>query len=196
MNSPASSRPRFVCRFARLWHAPDSAAAAPAPHVARCAACREYFATAARFDARLHSAAASEAVEVSAGLERRIIQAVARAQRPAARSPAGFRWLAGAAAAAVALAVAFIARDHAPAPARPIAAGPAAVALDPAATTPDWETVVPTARALAAENPLQTELNSVYSDARTALRFLALNFLPSPRQSGGASVPAATSGKG
>jgi hypothetical protein len=39
--------------------------------------------------------------------------------------------------------------------------------------------VEPAATKLAAQNPLTQELNSVQADARSALGFLALNFLPS-----------------
>jgi hypothetical protein len=50
----------------------------------------------------------------------------------------------------------------------------------------DWvfNQVVPPAGTLVANNPLQHELNSVYSDAHSALDFLALNFLPSPAGGG------------
>ena len=42
-----------------------------------------------------------------------------------------------------------------------------------------WQnSVVPSAQTLVADNPLQHELDSVYSDTRSALDFLALNFLP------------------
>jgi hypothetical protein len=39
--------------------------------------------------------------------------------------------------------------------------------------------VEPTAKTLAEQNPLTQELDSVQADARSALGFLALNFLPS-----------------
>jgi hypothetical protein len=42
-----------------------------------------------------------------------------------------------------------------------------------------WQnSVVPKAQTLVVDNPLQHELDSVYSDTRSALNFLALNFLP------------------
>jgi hypothetical protein len=42
-----------------------------------------------------------------------------------------------------------------------------------------WQnSVAPSAQTLVADNPLQHELDSVYSDTRSALNFLALNFLP------------------
>jgi hypothetical protein len=44
------------------------------------------------------------------------------------------------------------------------------------------DSVIPSAGALVAENPLQRELGSVYSDVRSALDFLALNFLPTATQ--------------
>lgn len=45
-------------------------------------------------------------------------------------------------------------------------------------TSDTWSDLKPRATALAAANPLQTELNSVYADARSAVSFLELNFLP------------------
>ncbi|MEO6244258.1 MAG: hypothetical protein ABIQ12_02375, partial [Opitutaceae bacterium] len=40
------------------------------------------------------------------------------------------------------------------------------------------ETVIPTAGEFAANNPLRQEFDAIYSDARSAVGFLALNFLP------------------
>lgn len=44
-------------------------------------------------------------------------------------------------------------------------------------------TVIPSAGELVVQNPLQEEIGSVYSDMRSALDFLALNFLPATRLS-------------
>ncbi len=46
-----------------------------------------------------------------------------------------------------------------------------------------WQAVEPSAAALADHSPLQEEIESVYSDAQSALSFLAVNFLPSPSES-------------
>lgn len=46
--------------------------------------------------------------------------------------------------------------------------------------TETWAALKPEAQALLARDPLQAEVNAVVSDARSALQFLALNFLPSP----------------
>ena len=40
------------------------------------------------------------------------------------------------------------------------------------------ETVIPTAGEFAANNPLQREFDAIYSDARSVVGFLAMNFLP------------------
>jgi hypothetical protein len=118
------------------------------------------------------------------GLERGIMQAI-RAAAPAparARSPLG--WFAGgsvAAAAAVAVAVVLLQHPSRVQPIGGVTKSPAAETSVPGESMSDrlFNAVVPPAGALVAANPLQNELNSVYSDTRTALDFLALNFLPS-----------------
>jgi hypothetical protein len=52
-----------------------------------------------------------------------------------------------------------------------------------------WSTLQPTAEKLTEQNPLQTELNSVYSNAQSAVSFLELNFLPSSYRSSRAAAP-------
>jgi len=52
-----------------------------------------------------------------------------------------------------------------------------------------WSTLQPTAEQLTEKNSLQTELNSVYSNAQSAVSFLELNFLPSSYRSSQAAAP-------
>jgi hypothetical protein len=61
-----------------------------------------------------------------------------------------------------------------------IAATEAAVIVDAVETFSNRlvDSVIPSAGKLVAQNPLQEEIGSVYSDMRSALDFLALNFLP------------------
>jgi len=49
--------------------------------------------------------------------------------------------------------------------------------------------VAPLANSLAQENPLQQEIGAVYSDAQSALQFLAMNFLPASADRDGAPAP-------
>jgi hypothetical protein len=61
-----------------------------------------------------------------------------------------------------------------------VAANESAVILSTveAMSTQLVDTVIPAAGEFVAHNPLQEELGLVYSDVRSALDFLALNFLP------------------
>jgi hypothetical protein len=111
------------------------------------------------------------------------MQAIDRSTRTArpARSPRALI-LAGSAVAAVAL-IAFFVKY-------PVFPGREGTSINPTAQVNDalivaksistlWQnSVAPSARTLVADNPLQHELDSVYSDTRSALNFLALNFLP------------------
>ena len=51
------------------------------------------------------------------------------------------------------------------------------------------EKVIPATGALAADNPMQREFGAIYADARSAVGFLALNFLPTSTTAD-ASTPA------
>jgi hypothetical protein len=185
MNTSAS--PRLSCRLARFRAALGGDPARSA-HVAGCAGCQRHFAAAAAFDSALRREAALPAGDAPAGLERGILRAVAEsrlAPAPAGRRSGTFVWFAGGVLAAVAVAFALAVRSPAPAPGGAVAgsvpqAEPAAPRLVAAEPTPSATRVLklPSAAALAAENPLQGEIDNVYSDARYALRFLALNFLP------------------
>jgi hypothetical protein len=185
MKNPPLSRPRFHCRLVRLW-CPDTG---PRPrHVESCADCREYFRASEALDSALRRDAVRSAPEFPAGLERSIMQAVrasGRTPEPSRFSTALFAGGGFIAAAAVALAVVFF--HQAPGVkstavvAKDAAAVPGIVAAAESLADRWWNEVVPPARTLVMGNPLQQELNSVYSDARSALDFLALNFLPSTR---------------
>ncbi len=51
------------------------------------------------------------------------------------------------------------------------------------------DSVIPSAGQLVKTNPLQDELGSVYADMRSAIDFLALNFLPSSTRTAAIDVP-------
>jgi hypothetical protein len=189
MSITPSSLSRFVCRVVRLWYSvlgppqPGPAGRGSSRHIETCADCRQFFHAADELESALRRDAMKYAPVPPEGIERRIMQAVERSTRTArpARVPLALI-LAGSAVAAVALIVFFVKypifpeRDGA-AINRTAQVNDALVVAKSISTL--WQnSVVPSAQTLVADNPLQHELDSVYSDTRSALNFLALNFLP------------------
>lgn len=182
-SSPSS---RLVCRIVRATRVLSENAGGD--HVDACVDCQAFFRPAEHLEFELRREAEAfrrAASEPSSALERSIIRAV-REERAAGtpvrkekRSSAPL-WSMGAVAAAVVAAIVYVQR--------PMTSGPERTALpDEAVAMVDavenlsakiTDTVIPEAGALVANNPLQRELGSVYTDARSALNFLALNFLP------------------
>jgi len=184
MSTTPSSQPRFICRVVRLWSSVlGPTVGGRSRHIDTCADCRQFFHVGDELESALRRDAVRYASVPPTGIEQRIMQAVDRSTRTArpARSPLTLI-LAGSAIAAVAL-IAFIVKY----PAFP---GQDRAATSPSAQVNDalvvaksistlWQnSVVPSAQTLVVDNPLQHELDSVYSDTRSALNFLALNFLP------------------
>lgn len=194
MSAPTTTRPSLVCRLTRI-RAALTAPSAPAVlhHCATCAGCRQYFAQAQQLETGLRRQATGVATTAPGTLESRIFNAVERSKRPERPPQRTLSWaLAGLAVAAV-VAVAVV-RIQRPAPADT----PAQVASvdDVIAVANElpkrWLTTLqPRAEKLLNENPLQAEMASVSSDARSALDFLALNFLPSKGQVAPATRPTA-----
>ena len=190
MNTYVSKAPRPMCRLVQGWVSVFGDGAAPprrgfgARHVATCDCCRQFFADSAMLESSLRREASRENASPSSDLERRIVEAVHRSARPlpARRSaPLGALLFVGAAACA---AVAVILSLKSPAPAN----GPAIAATGTASAGilaetltvgSLWTDLPPAADAILGGEPLQQEANAVYSDARSAIRFLAMNFLPS-----------------
>lgn len=193
MNAPDS--PRLTCRLVRGWSAIFGTGPGGAPsgwgsgHVEHCPSCQEFFGSCADLDAALRAEASLSRVK-SDGLERSIIAAVrdVRAPKRTRRSRRPLFALAGAgAAAAVAVVlVVRLPRTRTPAVAEPSPAAEAAALVQAAQSisTQVWGKVRPSAVALTTGNPLQSEIDSVYSDARGAVNFLAQNFLPPARTNG------------
>lgn len=172
---------RLICRAVRHWSAPTSA------HVQTCADCQEFFARAQSLENSLRRDAARWPSEADAGLEQRILHAVGRAQRQGVRgagtsSPWQNFLIAGGALAAAALVAVVFFRSTPLEPERVTRADAEMMiaTVQSLSTRLDEvvETAIPSAGALVADNPLQRELDSLQTDARSALRFLALNFLP------------------
>lgn len=183
---------RFVCRMVRHWC--ELVERRNVRHVASCPDCQNYFRAANSLEHQLRRDAgrAPRADVFPDALERRIVQAV----RQSASRPAPARWrewggtwgVGGLAAAAVVVAMIVLVRGPQSGTGDEIArsntADDAAVILETVGSisTGLADSVIPSAGMLVAQNPLQQELGSVYSDVRSALDFLALNFLPSANQ--------------
>jgi hypothetical protein len=145
-----------------------------------CADCRAYVAATETLDLALRRSAPAQATttpEPSTGFEQRLLNAVRAPATPKPSRASHLGWAAATALTAV-VAVAFI---------RP-AGGPAGnptkeeMAMLTAAVSNASrglvENVIPSTGALVADNPLQREFGAIAADARSALGFLAMNFLP------------------
>jgi predicted anti-sigma-YlaC factor YlaD len=180
--SVVTDSPTLACRLVRTGRALFSADAAAdegfgARHLASCPDCQAFFGAVDELEFSLRREAATGRAPVPRGLDERIIQAVHASRAPRPRKNLALPFLSFASvAAAVALTVAYVQRS----------AGPGAASSRPAAIAganvlpADLWTTLPSAAtaALQRENPLQNEANAVYADAKSALQFLALNFLP------------------
>ena len=198
--TPSSSRPapRLSCRVVRLWSAlTDSATPG---HAASCSECREYFRTAHALEHALRREA-TPTTPASPGREENQIRETLRAVRNAAPAPAEphhWRRALATGVATAALAVVMVHFNRGPIGSPSVTENtftPAADAALLADTVKDLSSefvdeVIPSAGALVANNPLQREFDSIYADARSALGFLALNFLPVLPESSPATAPA------
>jgi hypothetical protein len=174
-------------------------------HVATCEDCQAFFATCDELDLALTRSAAREWSEPPANLEQNILRAVRLDAAEASRldsepgksaAPRLAPWtLTGAVACA---AFALVALQDRFVPVRPIETAPvaratvqpvadAATSNDPAvlakareliASVPILSEIRPRTEALLQQDPLQNEVDALKSDARHAVRFLAMNFLP------------------
>lgn len=178
--NPTPPRPRLHCRLVRLW----STSGQSSRHAESCADCRQYFRASAQLESALRRDAVRFAPPAPAGLERGIMRVIRNSSPAPAPSRSRLGWFAGggvAVAGVVALAVILLQQ---PLPIKPASVATKAPVVitnvpDESISNQLWNAVVPRAGTLVADNPLQNELDSVYSDARSALDFLALNFLPS-----------------
>jgi hypothetical protein len=188
MKTPPSHppRPSLLCRLAR-WSA--TATSLGARHLDDCPECHAWATRAAEFDRLLaRDAKIVKSAPAPDGLEQLVMAGIARRSTRGARAHRSTRpWLWSIAlvgtAACAALFVMRIPSPDTPRVAaeelelRPeeLAQVVASVAALPGEI---GARVVPPAARLAQDNPLLSEIDSVRSDARSALAFLALNFLP------------------
>jgi hypothetical protein len=190
MSAFNDTRPSLVCRFTRIRAALTSPAASGIrQHCATCADCRQYFAQAEQLESGLRRQSSAITAIAPGALESRILNAVERSNRPERPPQRTLSWaVAGIAAAAVAAFV--VVKVQPPSTGAPVQAASVDDVLAVAKELPQqwWATVEPGTKLLQ-ENPLQTEIASVSSDARSALNFLALNFLPARAETAPASRP-------
>lgn len=194
MNPNAETR--FTCRVVR-WSA-AVLGTSPARHCAACEECAAFFAADGELENALRAQAPQMTVEPPTGFEQRLRRAVHEAQAEHAYTPARhadatrrrslFPAWAGAALAAIALAAVFVVNR--PGREQPLDFSPTDLATtvgDMAGKlTERWETkVAPAAQNFAADNPVQQELDAVYADGQKAVRFLAMNFLPTRQPQNG-----------
>lgn len=182
---------RFACRIVRWSNALAGGAGGEirkfSAHGATCADCQKFFAVQAQLESELRFAAGEMGDRPEDDFEERILRGV-RKVRPAARPTVRFGHplipLAGVVAGVV-FAIILLGRIP-PKPTgtgQPLVAGPGVIA--PAAPENSWTWNMPDSLRVAVKgNPLQNELESVYSDAQSALNFLALNFLPTAAPDG------------
>lgn len=171
----SAETPRFTCRATRSWLAVFSGdEPVNNRHVAGCEDCQAFFSAGDELEQLLRHDAAAQRVAPSPMLEQKILHAVHRSTAPARRSYATPLFtLVGAAAA---IAVAFVALRPAPPPPVTLADGQQALAdLKKLVPTDLFTEIRPQAEAI--QEPLQNELDAIQDNARTAVRFLAKNFL-------------------
>jgi hypothetical protein len=194
MNSRAPSRARLVCRIVRVW----SGAGDTSPdgwggrHVATCADCQGYFVAVRDLERDLQRAGGRPAEPAPAGLEQRLFAAIEPAVARRDVRSAWRRSVALVAAGVAVIVAAVVGVGHFETASRPdeamaversvpeTALPSEATALAAIARLPDnlWTAVGPRAETLTQGNPLQREIAAVQADTRSALRFLARNFLP------------------
>ena len=184
MNTTPSHHSRFVCRAVRLCCLSGRPAIGQrARHIETCDDCRQYFSACDELESGLRRDAVRSAPAAPVGLERGIIQAVRMSQPVPARPRFRIVPIAGIAIAAAAVAIVALRQplrvDDARTAANPAAEASALLDAVDSISEQWWNSVLPSATSAVQDNALRRELDAVVADARSALGFLALNFLPS-----------------
>lgn len=174
---------RWTCRIVRAGRflAGDQAAnrGFGSSHLASCADCQRYFAALDSLTSTLRLDANIVRRAAPVGMDRRVLQAIASESRPRARERHAGRLAFALAGVTAAVVLALV-------PLRPgksrtevnLAVDPSVVGPQLNAALASLPTLNVSMAAVMQKEPLQQEVNSVYADARSAVRFLALNFLP------------------
>ncbi|MDB6174179.1 MAG: hypothetical protein JWL59_3490 [Chthoniobacteraceae bacterium] len=186
MKNPDATTPRLACRIVRLhlsFSDLESGGGFSSRHIASCDSCKGFLSAARALEMSLSHAAKSERQTVPIGLDRRIVSAVFHTAAPGPKATFSFRGLTLGTVLALVIAAVVISRKAPELPPVPSQADIVRVAR----MSPDngWTRLRPSADRLLDAAPLQAEADAVYSDARSAIGFLAMNFLP-------AAHPAAT----
>jgi predicted anti-sigma-YlaC factor YlaD len=162
----------------------DANAALPGPaqeHVRNCPACREHYESEIKVARQLSADAEAQRVSPSPFLHARIMASVAGSRRETAQRPMPWRLggFVGLATACVVVAISFW-LAHQPPPKGTVhvaaASGSAATQFSFTGQLPDQARLREWTAKL--DEPLETEMKLVVSDARTAMNSLAANFLP------------------
>jgi len=151
-------------------------------HLRHCATCSAFYETQTRIVRELEAGAESCRSQSSPWLERRIIAKLRQEPEGAGMAARRFPWLIAATAACLLLGV-FLWLQHRPVPDPPMAhvhPGSDASAADLASLfeLPERAALSELSRKL--NWPLETEMQLVVTDARTAMNYLADSFLPEP----------------
>jgi hypothetical protein len=202
MNDHHPHRTGLSCRLLRRWEmgmGPASGQSAlTSRHMSQCEACREFFSEDLVFEQSLRRAAPRMKVEPEAGMNLRILQAVMEtrpARRPVVSRRLGFSLVAAVAGVALAFVVlqrSMVTESENPEIAGVENSGKESGGLTTPADEDNWWMTFDARRsalAIAEKNPLQQEIDSVYTDAQAMIGFLALNFLPSETTTPERSVP-------
>ncbi len=184
--STPNPTPRLRCRCVRAWCALGGSAAG---HLAQCAECRTYFAAGETLDAALRRDAAINREPADPERVRDILQAVRTSVAPTeARERRSWSalWPIATAAAAAAVVVGFSLRGRGEVMPPGNSTTEARVLADQVKSFSSnlVESVLPSAGEMVANNPMQDELDAIYTDAKSAWGFLALNFVPSVQPTG------------
>ncbi len=176
MNSFEDSDTPRICRRVRRWDAVFARSTGESHfarrHRAHCPDCEVFFAGDDVFEKALRQSARGMQVEAPTGLEQRIL----RAQAEAAQPVRGFSWAGAGWALAGAAMVAAVAFFTAIQPELPRTER--AIELAEENRPADWRELAAPAREWVKQNPLEQEIASLTTNARSVLGFLALNFLP------------------
>jgi hypothetical protein len=219
--SKNSPRPSLICRVVRQWESSQGPADGNGQtwvaerHMETCDVCQAFFAEDGAFEEMMRGAArvemhAGEALP-DAGFDLRILQAVRESvpEPESVRESRGgrvrsFGFSLAAVAAGVALALVVAQREVTPENGGPVVAvdgGDETTVAGESLTVvaADWLDSVD-ARGSALEmvrrNPLEEEIESISTDARSVIGFLAMNFLPSEQAEKVLEKPRGAAGQG